>query len=202
MDHAIKSKRTKSLTEEQRLRKNAAAAVWRANNKERLREINNLRAREYRAKNPRKITEEQRLKRNESNKARWIKNIDYNRARQNARRRRHTAENPEVYRYRSPKAAALLSWMLELKSAPCADCGNTFPTCCMDFDHMDGHTKAYNVGSMFAHQYSRELIESELKKCQLVCSNCHRIRTRDRRKGKKVVRKGDSKLPPVDTLII
>ena len=78
---------------------------------------------------------------------------------------------------------ALKAWMLELKSRPCADCGGVFPVCCMDFDHRDGTEKAYNLGSMFAHHYSRELIQTELDKCDLVCANCHRVRTRNRRLG-------------------
>ena len=88
-----------------------------------------------------------------------------------------------------PKAVAQKQWMIELKSNPCADCGNSFPICCMDFDHRLGTLKEYNVGSMFAHHYSRELIEIELEKCDLVCSNCHRIRTRDRRTGNGIHKK-------------
>lgn len=82
-----------------------------------------------------------------------------------------------------PKAKDLKRWMIEIKSNPCCDCGQKFPVCCMDFDHRFGETKKYNVGSMFAHHYSRELIEEELKKCDLVCSNCHRIRTQKRKVG-------------------
>lgn len=53
----------------------------------------------------------------------------------------------------------------------------------MDFDHRLGEKKEFNVGSMFAHHYSRELIEKEVAKCDLVCANCHRVRTRNRRIG-------------------
>lgn len=81
------------------------------------------------------------------------------------------------------KATELREWMNEIKSKPCNDCGNCFEICCMDFDHRYGTVKEYNVGAMFAHHYSRELIEIEIEKCDLVCSNCHRIRTRDRRIG-------------------
>jgi hypothetical protein len=73
--------------------------------------------------------------------------------------------------------------MIELKSKPCTDCGGTFPVCCMDFDHRAGTNKSHNPGSMFAHHYSRECIEKELAKCDLVCANCHRIRTQKRRTG-------------------
>lgn len=78
--------------------------------------------------------------------------------------------------------------MIELKSNPCYDCQQSFDTCCMDFDHRDGTEKKYNIGSMFAHHYSRELIQQELNKCDLVCANCHRIRTRDRRIGKRILK--------------
>lgn len=82
-----------------------------------------------------------------------------------------------------PKELELKRWMVQLKSNPCTDCGGSFPVCCMDFDHMDGFQKSYNIGCMFAHHYSKDSIAEELKKCELVCSNCHRIRTQKRRIG-------------------
>src|SRR5581483_5216675 len=68
---------------------------------------------------------------------------------------------------KGPKAASLMAWMKELKSMPCKDCNNSFEICCMDFDHREGEIKSYNVGSMFAHHYSKELIEKEIAKCDL-----------------------------------
>ena len=97
------------------------------------------------------------------------------------RKRRYKKDG--YWRDDGPKAVALKGWMIELKSQPCHDCKGTFEICCMDFDHRDGEEKSFNVGSMFAHHYSRQLIESEIAKCDLVCANCHRIRTRDRRRG-------------------
>lgn len=97
-------------------------------------------------------------------------------------RRRRYAETGS-WRDEGPKAQSMKQWMLKLKSQPCSDCNKSFDTCCMDFDHRDATEKKYNVASMFAHHYSRELIEIEISKCDLVCANCHRIRTRDRRLG-------------------
>lgn len=74
------------------------------------------------------------------------------------------------------------------ESTPCADCGNKFPACCMDFDHLPGFTKSYAVGTMVAHGHAWEAIQAEMAKCELVCANCHRIRTRDRGRGKKHAR--------------
>jgi len=82
-----------------------------------------------------------------------------------------------------PAAMELRRWLEELKSKPCTDCGHRFPPCCMDFDHRPGSRKCYCIGTMFAHHYGKVLIKRELRKCDLVCSNCHRIRTRDRRLG-------------------
>lgn len=117
---------------------------------------------------------------------RWRRWAAANREKLNAnvrayRARRYQAEGN--WRDEGQKARDLKAWMLDLKSKPCTDCGASFATCCMDFDHRVGETKHYNLGSMFAHHYSRELIEFELSKCDLVCANCHRIRTRDRKKG-------------------
>lgn len=97
------------------------------------------------------------------------------------RARRYVKEGR--WREDGAKVKALREWMNEIKSQPCIDCGHSYPICCMDFDHRKGTVKTYNVGSMFAHHYSRKLIESELSKCDLVCSNCHRMRTKERRTG-------------------
>lgn len=112
--------------------------------------------------------------------------VSHNRDKHNAavrKYRKRKYEEDGSWLDRSPKASALKAWMIELKDKPCQDCGGKFPTCCMDFDHREGTTKSYNVGSMFAHHYARELIETEIVKCDLVCANCHRIRTRNRRTG-------------------
>lgn len=67
-----------------------------------------------------------------------------------------------------------------LKSVPCADCGGRFPVECMDFDHVRG-SKVANISRM--HGHARERVMEEVAKCDVVCSNCHRIRTAARLKG-------------------
>lgn len=63
----------------------------------------------------------------------------------------------------------------DLKSGPCADCGLRFHPVCMDFDHRDPSEKVRNISAMVAQNW--ETIEIEIAKCDLVCANCHRIRT-------------------------
>jgi len=65
------------------------------------------------------------------------------------------------------------------ETASCSDCGQLFPACCMDFDHVEGD-KSAEVGALVAKGASWELIQEEIDKCELVCANCHRIRTRDK----------------------
>ncbi len=87
------------------------------------------------------------------------------------------------YRRVYPKAIEISAWYAELKSQPCTDCGQCFPPCCMDFDHVIG-SKTDNISRMIQQQYSLERVKEEIAKCELVCANCHRIRTRDNQVGK------------------
>jgi formate-dependent nitrite reductase cytochrome c552 subunit len=68
----------------------------------------------------------------------------------------------------------------ELRSAPCADCGGRFPPCAMDFDHRDPATKRSAVTRLFGRAGVGRIL-AEAAKCDIVCANCHRLRTFDRR---------------------
>lgn len=65
------------------------------------------------------------------------------------------------------------------KDKPCADCGVKYPPVAMDLDHVRGG-KIRSVSSLVGSGYRIELILEELKKCEVVCSNCHRIRTHEK----------------------
>ena len=66
----------------------------------------------------------------------------------------------------------------EQKSGPCLDCKKKYPPYVMDFDHLGD--KFDNVATMVREGYSIEKLIEEIAKCELVCSNCHRIRTHNR----------------------
>lgn len=71
-----------------------------------------------------------------------------------------------------------------LKEAlPCQDCGKFFPAEAMDMDHVRG-VKLGNISELL-HLPGAELA-AEIGKTELVCSACHRIRTRDRRLDERV----------------
>jgi hypothetical protein len=68
------------------------------------------------------------------------------------------------------------------KRKPCADCGRRFPAVAMDLDHVRG-TKFRNIASLVSGAYRLELIKAELKKCEVVCACCHRVRTAKRKQN-------------------
>jgi len=63
----------------------------------------------------------------------------------------------------------------KLKDKPCADCKKTYPHYVMDFDHNDDNDKVGDIAHMLS--FSLETIKKEISKCDVVCANCHRIRT-------------------------
>ena len=69
--------------------------------------------------------------------------------------------------------------ILDAKSRPCADCGISYPTWIMQFDHLKD--KKYHVSQMLSSQYSIKTIKAEVEKCEIVCANCHANRTYQRR---------------------
>jgi hypothetical protein len=68
-----------------------------------------------------------------------------------------------------------------LKARPCADCDGSYPPCVMDFDHRPGVEKVSNVSQLVWKD--RALLLAEVAKCDLICSNCHRMRTHHRQHG-------------------
>lgn len=67
-----------------------------------------------------------------------------------------------------------------MKDQPCADCGGRFHPVAMHFDHRPGTVKEFDVG-WAVRGYSRRRILAEIEKCDLVCANCHAVRTYKRR---------------------
>jgi hypothetical protein len=57
----------------------------------------------------------------------------------------------------------------------CADCGYDADPVALQFDHLPGFEKRRKVGAMMQH--SIEAILDEIDKCEVVCSNCHAVRT-------------------------
>jgi hypothetical protein len=95
----------------------------------------------------------------------------------NEYKREHYRRNKAKYCARANERRQRLRVEVQkLKEKPCTDCKQAFPYYVMDFDHRPGTVKLYEPNEL-ALRCGRKVLEAELAKCDLVCSNCHRIRT-------------------------
>lgn len=88
----------------------------------------------------------------------------------------HSVAGPRWYRLRGTFLAAY-------KAGPCRDCGGEFPPAAMHFDHLPGTKKAFGLGAWVAGTRTASQFLVERAKCDLICANCHRQRTKMRLKG-------------------
>lgn len=69
--------------------------------------------------------------------------------------------------------------LAQFKSRPCVDCGGVFDPVCMDWDHLPGKSKLFTISRDALTRGLEDMLD-EMVKCELVCSNCHRLRTKFR----------------------
>ena len=94
------------------------------------------------------------------------------------RTKEHYYKNTAVYIKKAKRRKHEVRTLLaEMKNVPCRDCRGVFPSVVMDFDHVSGE-KSFNISNFLIRGgYSMQQLKDELEKCEVVCSNCHRLRT-------------------------
>src|SRR3989304_776656 len=80
-----------------------------------------------------------------------------------------------VRRSKVARKARLAAIVRALKERPCLDCQQTYPVPVMEFDHRSEKWKP--VPALIAGSYSLVKIMREIERCDVVCANCHRLRT-------------------------
>lgn len=74
----------------------------------------------------------------------------------------------------------LHEWNNQIKSAtPCADCGRSFHPVAMAWDHLPGSEKVTEVSNLVRAGKTLQA-RKEIAKCELVCANCHAVRSYQR----------------------
>lgn len=77
-----------------------------------------------------------------------------------------------------------------LRSVPCTDCGKRYPWYVMEFDHCRGPHYRYGKKKITAEgragisalvSNGQAQLLREIAKCDVVCANCHKVRTYKRR---------------------
>lgn len=72
------------------------------------------------------------------------------------------------------------AWRDEYKVAQgCVDCGYNAHPAALDFDHRDPSSKLFGLSS--GGKFGWDKVMAEIAKCDIRCSNCHRIRTAEQR---------------------
>lgn len=82
----------------------------------------------------------------------------------------------KVYERRRKTKEDVRAFLLDyLQSHPCTRCGESDPRV-LEFHHVRGK-KRHNVGHMVGQGYGIKVIQKEIAKCEVLCANCHRIKT-------------------------
>lgn len=72
----------------------------------------------------------------------------------------------------------LRQFIRSYKYKPCMDCHKSYPYYVMDFDHRNPRRKEFQISTILSKRSMTEKrLKKEIKKCDVVCANCHRIRT-------------------------
>ncbi len=87
---------------------------------------------------------------------------------QDKNRNRCGSCNTKIRRFRT-KAAAIT-----LLGGRCIDCGWAGNQAVFQFHHLDSGKKDFSIGNVANKSW--EIIKKEIKKCVLLCANCHAIR--------------------------
>lgn len=90
---------------------------------------------------------------------------------------KHYRKNRQAYidKARRHLNEVVIAWIRNYKETnPCTDCGLRFHYCQMDFDHL--RDKEFQIAGSTRYRGLNQ-IKKEIAKCELVCSNCHRLRT-------------------------
>lgn len=98
--------------------------------------------------------------------------------------RSHYLKNREKYIASTRAKESRQKKMVQnLKVKPCVDCGIEYPYYVMQYDHLDGNLKEASLASIYTKGWSDARVMLEISKCDVVCANCHAIRTHKRRNG-------------------
>ena len=97
----------------------------------------------------------------------------------------HYERNKQKYlESNSRRREMVTNEVIHLKeSKPCMDCQRKYPYYVMDFDHRDPSTKIDGIARLIRSDGLKAVMR-EIAKCDLVCSNCHRVRTYTRQSWK------------------
>jgi hypothetical protein len=92
-------------------------------------------------------------------------------------KRSYYERNSDLVKQKSKeKKESMKRFVDAVKSFPCQDCESFWPVCAMQLDHREPSQKVKQVSTIINFGSWSKTVE-EIMKCDLVCANCHAIRT-------------------------
>ena len=83
-------------------------------------------------------------------------------------------------RNKNRQRGRLRAILWDVKQRSCQDCGGSFHPWVMELDHRDGTIKEAAVSNLVSKGCTDARLLEEIGKCDVVCANCHRMRTYNR----------------------
>jgi hypothetical protein len=95
----------------------------------------------------------------------------------------HRNKEKRQKKNRENKASAKEKWKTFKSTLACVQCGQNHPAT-LDFHHIERHPDNRKVNKLLTNKAYKQAAE-EVKKCMVLCSNCHRIHHHNERLEKK-----------------
>ena len=99
-----------------------------------------------------------------------------------AQRAQERLVNPKKHSKAGADSIAKKVWLnTEKMASSCVDCGYNAHVEALEFDHLPEFHKLFSLSSAGGKGW--DAIKAERAKCEVVCANCHRVRTAQRRRS-------------------
>ncbi len=101
--------------------------------------------------------------------------------------KRHYQNNKQIYKdrlrayKRHVRSESMYRIAAYLSKHPCVDCGQT-DLRLLEFDHVNGE-KSREIADLISWGSYWQAIEAEIAKCEVRCTNCHRIKSIEHERG-------------------
>lgn len=85
----------------------------------------------------------------------------------------HYLKNKETYRSKQSEQRNSIKEYIDSLKDKCVNCTES-DISCLDFHHIIGEEKDNSLSNAIKNKWGKKRIEEEIKKCVVLCSNCHR----------------------------
>lgn len=95
----------------------------------------------------------------------------------------HVGTGNEHMRAKANNSRAVIKQFIRSfkETNPCVDCKELKDYYVMQFDHLPQYTKSFTIAKFYEYTADIKVVIAEMKKCDLVCGNCHSVRGHNRR---------------------